>query len=192
MILGEDKLHPFISDFIDNNLFLLIYGPPATGKTHLAFEIAKYLISKKSEFSFIATEAQTFTYSKYFKYEIPIKLIITREQLIKEVIENIKQKKFIIIDSINNLFRPFNDDVSQKELSLISSLLSLYGGFSTGQISQEDSETNKMSMDLWVIPWAKGIGITRKLKENVVELKLVRPKEIILGFKIIRDGIEWI
>ncbi|AFZ70891.1 DNA replication protein [Caldisphaera lagunensis DSM 15908] len=192
MIFRKGGLHPFISNFIDNNLFLLVYGPSATGKTHLAFEIAKYLIDKKRDFSFIATEAQTFTYSKYFKYEIPIKLVITREQLIKEVIDDIKQNKFIIIDSINNLFRPFNDDVSQKELSLISSMMSLYGGFSTGQISQEDFETNKMSMDLWVIPWAKGIGITRKLKENTIELKLVRPKEIILGFKIIRDGIEWI
>jgi DNA polymerase III delta prime subunit len=190
--IKERNLHPFISNFIDNNVFLVIYGPPATGKTHLAFEISKYLINKRKDFVFLATEAQTFTYGKYFIYDVPLKLVVTKEQLLKEIIEGIESKKYIIIDSINYLFRTFNDDTSEKELSFISSLLSIVGGFATGQITQEDFDSSKMSMDTWIIPWAKAIGITNKLNEKVVELKLLKPRKVILGYEIIRDGVKWI
>jgi len=190
--IKELALHPFISNFIDNNVFLVIYGPPATGKTHLAFEISKYLIYKRRDFVFLATEAQTFTYGKYFAYNVPLNLVVTREQLLKEIIESIKLKKYIIIDSINYLFRSYDNDTSEKELSLISSLLSSVGGFATGQITQEGFDSSKMSMDTWIIPWAKAIGITNKLNEKVVELKLLKPRKLILGYEIIRDGVKWI
>jgi archaellum biogenesis ATPase FlaH len=169
----------------------VIYGPPATGKTHLAFEVVKYLLSKSLKVSFIATESSTLTFARHVYNDLNIRAVITKEQLLKEVILSTLSNEFIVIDSINWLFRSFNDETAEKELSFISSLLSLMGGFATGQISEIDEES-KMSMDTWVLPWVKVVGITKKFKEGLIELKIERPINLVLEYRITRDGVMWI
>ncbi|MCE4623975.1 MAG: ATP-binding protein [Caldisphaeraceae archaeon] len=187
----KEILHPIISDYINKRLFIVVYGPPRTGKTHLAFSIARYLLSNNIKAGIIATEASTFTFARNVEHNTEVYLCITKEQLVKKVIDFIIENRYIVLDSINWLFRSFNDETSQKELSFISSLMGTYGGFATGQVS-EIEDTYKMSMDSWILPWANVIGAAKKLNNNLVELKIERPKEVIMKYKITRDGVDWI
>ncbi|PVU72524.1 hypothetical protein DDW07_02275, partial [Acidilobus sp. SCGC AC-742_E15] len=57
------RLPPDLREVVDRRLYFVIYGPPATGKTRVAFELAKYAIASGKEALVLATEPGTLTYA---------------------------------------------------------------------------------------------------------------------------------
>ncbi len=180
---------------IDEGKFIVVYGPYGTGKTHLAYEAARYLLSEKASVVVLATEVGTATYARSVATCVPTKVVLTSDELVRYVVKLAAEGSYIIVDSINWLFRSEPDSLGGKELSFIASVMRQVGGLATGQVTDVDSGNFEMAMGRWVLPWADVIARTERItckRGPCSTLTFIKPYTRTLIFGIRREGVEWI
>ena len=181
-----------ISDLVDRGLFLLIYGPPATGKTRIAFEVAKYVLGKGGDAVVLATESGTATYARAVAACVPTRVVLDVEELLENVIYAASKGAFMVVDSINWIFRSAPTEKLLSVLSFISSVLKQVGGLAVGQVAEVEGET-EMALGRWVIPWADVVGVTRRLGgEARGELEVLKPFRRVIAYELTAEGVRWL
>ncbi len=173
--------------------FITIYGPPATGKTRVAFEIAKEVLAEGRDVEVIATESGTVTYARSVVTCVPTKLALSVDQLLDLMIDGVSQGRYIVVDSINWPFRSQRPSPAGLSiLSLISALLRGSGGVAIGQVSEVD-EGISMALGEWVLPWSHVIGVTGRVQCHGIcsEMQILKPRREVVRYELVRDGVRW-
>ena len=164
---------------------LLIFGEAATGKTHLAYYFCRKL-EEKGGCSFIAVEPGTTLFLRRIGGEFDYAASI--DELARIAVREAAESNFIVIDSINWLYRDEPGIKSARYISLVSALLYEVGGVAVAQVSGEE---RLPSGHKFLTPWYRGIARTSREKD-LFKLELIRPFKRVFAFKI-RDGsVEWI
>ena len=177
---------------MDGGSFLLIYGPPATGKTRIAFEVAKYVLGRGRDAAVLATESGTTAYARAVATCVPTYVALSVEELLEEVIYAASKGAFVVVDSINWPFRSAPTERSLAVLSFISSVLKQVGGLAVGQVAEVGGET-EMALGRWVIPWADLVGRTKRLgKEARAELEVLKPFRRTIPYELTAEGVRWL
>ncbi|AMD31076.1 MAG: PhoH family protein [Acidilobus sp.] len=188
-------LPQFISKLIDEQKFMVVYGPFGTGKTRLAFEVAKYIMSQGRSVRVMATEPGTLSYARNVVTCVPYVIILAADQLVNEVVRAASEGASIIIDSINWPFRSLTGGYPLRALSFISAVLRQVGGFAVGQVSEVQEGEYEMSLGKWVLPWADAIAYTTRVmckRGPCVTLTFIKPYLNSLIFELEKEGIRWV
>ncbi len=169
-----------------NKGFFLVYGPYASGKTHLAIEAYRIASSLGYNPVIIATEPGTSSIARLIR--IPFIEALNMDELLSKVTLEVAKGRYPVIDSINWHYRENPGPVFGRYMAYISALLLESGGFATAQVSGELGEA---SGSPYLLPWASSLARTRREGDAYI-LIFERPLRRILGFRIRRYSIEWI
>jgi len=177
--------HPIFTRFIDKKMLFLVYGPAATGKTHLAYHAYAIAGSRGLNPVFIATEPGTITFLEH----MGIDYIVARsmDEVSRLAAEAAFQGSYIIVDSINWHYREAPGLDAARHLAFTSAMIASSGGFATAQVSMEES---RPSGEPYIVHWAHALGGTAR-RDGVFELRLVRPIEKILVFRLEGGRVVW-
>ncbi|MGC9112394.1 hypothetical protein [Acidilobus sp.] len=184
-----------LSELIDIDRFVVVYGPFGTGKTRLAFEVARHLMSNGHNVRLLATEPGTLSYARNVVTCVPYMTILTADQLVNEVVRAASEGVKIIVDSINWPFRSLQGDYPLRLLSFVSAVLRQVGGFAVGQIADVEGGEFEMSLGRWVLPWADAIAYTERItckRGPCVALTFIKPFINTLIFELKKEGVEWV
>lgn len=168
--------------------FTYIYGPPASGKTHLAFHVARVSASLGLEPVVVATEAGTLLYARHHKTEAPVVFAYGLEDMVAKILENAAKGRFVIVDTINSYYRHEAGLEGGSMLALASSVLASSGGLAIGQARAPEGSPGLGILDLY----AHVLGFIEK-SGRLSRLVLVRPERRVLAFRVVGGGeIEWV
>lgn len=184
-----------LSELIDNDRFVVVYGPFGTGKTRLAFEVARHFMSKGHEVRLLATEPGTLSYARNVVTCVPYITILTADQLVSEVVRAAAEGTKIIVDSINWPFRSLQGEYPLRLLSFVSAIMRQAGGFAVGQVAEVEGGEFEMSLGRWVLPWADAIAYTNRImckRGPCVALTFIKPFISTLIFELKKEGVEWV
>ncbi|MGC9210336.1 MAG: hypothetical protein ACP5FT_03635 [Acidilobus sp.] len=181
-----------LRDFVERRLYLVIYGPPATGKTRVAYELARYAISVGMDVVVLATEPGTLAYARNVVTCVPTVPILSIDELVETLVKAGSRGSFIVVDSINWPFRGYVTPSNLVRLSMISALLRRLGGVAVGQVTEY--EGYEMALGRWVIPWAHVIARSERLRcrRPVSSLSLVKPLGRTYEYELTGEGVRWL
>jgi len=171
---------------VEEKVFVLVYGPYATGKTHLAYDA--YIFAEKLGYNpvIIATEPGTRTFLRDLK--VNYTSVLTMDGLAEEATRAVLEGRYPIVDSINWIYREKPGPENGRILAYISALLGRSGGLATAQVSGSEDEASGAP---YIIPWTYAIGRTSREK-GLYLLEFKTPVKKVLGFKIRGKQIEWL
>ena len=179
-------LHPVLEKAVSSRYSIFIYGPAATGKTHIAFSIAECGPEDLNPIV-IATEPGTLTYSRH--YGLPVDKALTLDELVEKVTTYVVEGRYPIIDTINWPYRSNPGIDSGRMLSFISALLHESGGIAVGQVSLEESMPSGAQ---YILPWMKMTARTQRGVGGRFMLIVEKPFRRVLAFTIKEGRVEWI
>jgi len=188
------RLPPDLREVVDRRLYFVIYGPPATGKTRIAFELAKYAIASGKEALVLATEPGTLTYARNVATCVPTKAVLSFYDMTNLVVEALSGGVLLVIDSINWPFRGYLGTYSLARLSMISAMLRRSGGVAVGQVMEVGQE-EEMALGRWVIPWAHVVGKAERVRCKggpCSRLTLLKPPGPSFTYELISNGVRWL
>lgn len=166
---------------------LLVYGPAATGKTHLSYTIYKD-ISRTSKAVFIATEPGTLVFLRHIGESGYIHAK-TMDELVYTATKQAVEGATIIIDSINWHYRENPSPGYSRMLSYLASLVGSTGGVATAQVAGEGLPSGAP----YIVPWATAVIETRRLRTGVFEATLLKPFKKVMLFEPGQGGIvRWL
>ncbi len=179
--------HPYLKWALEDRLFIFIYGPAGTGKTHLAFHIAECARESGMDPTIIATEPGTTLFAQHFGMRIPIVTVMSIDEMASVIVERVMKGSYIVVDSINSLYRLNPGIEYARILAFSSSILREAGGLATGQVSLDDTASGFN----YIAPWANIIGVTDKMSPSRFKLTIIKPERRIMTFKVERGTVEW-
>ncbi len=171
---------------VSNRYSIFIYGPAATGKTHIAFTVAQCSPEDLSPV-IIATEPGTLTYSRH--YGLPVDKALTLDELVEKVTSHVVEGRYPIIDTINWPYRSSPGVEGGRMLSFISSLLHESGGMAVGQVSLEESMPSGAQ---YILPWMRMTARTQRAAGGRFILIVEKPFRRVLAFTVREGRVEWI
>ena len=177
-------LHPALEKAVSESSPILIYGPAATGKTHIAFTI--YRCTSDRNPVLLATEPGTLAYAR--SYGLPVQPILSMDELTRQLTEYIVNGYYPIIDTINWHYRSDPTIESATMLAYASALLREAGGTALGQVSGEGGPAGAK----YLLPWMIYVAETQRLAQNKFKLTFYRPYRLTALFRVARGGVEWI
>ena len=155
---------------VESRTHVLIYGPAATGKTHLAHAFFIHAENEGLHPIIVATEPGTITYLEHVG-DLDYKTARTIDEMARIAAEESLQGRYVIIDSINWHYRENPILGSARSLAFTASLLYAHGGMSTAQVA---GSGRLPSGAPFLLPYAGLIGETRR-GDGRFELIIIRP-----------------
>ncbi|MCE4628550.1 MAG: hypothetical protein F7C34_05345 [Desulfurococcales archaeon] len=155
---------------LESRTHILIYGPAATGKTHLAHAFFMHAEEAGLRPIIVATEPGTITYVEHVG-SLDHVTARTLDEMAKIVAEESLRGRLPIIDSINWHYRESPGLGSARSLAFTASLLYSHGGVSTAQVA---GEGRLPSGAPFILPYAGLLAETRR-REGRFELIIIRP-----------------
>lgn len=179
-----------VESWIRDGLLQVIYGPAATGKTHLALTFAEIAASIHGESCIIASEPGTALLLR----EAPPKggvlaaYATTPEELLLYTLKCTVKGAYTVIDTINAFCDPM-DPGSYRYISMTSALLrsSRRGGAAFAQVRGEPYYPACWKA---LIPWAGVVGETSRYGGRFV-LRILKPIEALMAFKLSGGRAVW-
>jgi len=101
------RLPPDLREVVDRRLYFVIYGPPATGKTRVAFELAKYAIASGKEAASPRYGARHPYVCRNVATCVPTKAVLSFYDMTNLVVEALSGGVLLVVDSINWPFRGY-------------------------------------------------------------------------------------
>lgn len=181
--------HPFRNLFyrlVEEKVFILVYGPYATGKTHLAYEVYNIALELGYNPVIIATEPGTKAFLR--GVEAVRTTVLTMDELVEATTRIVLEGRYPVIDSINWFYRERPGPEYGRLLAYISALLRGKGGFATAQVSGVEEEA---SGSPYILPWSHAHGRTLREK-GLYLLEFETPVKKVLGFRIRGKRVEWV
>lgn len=180
-----------LREIVEDKSYLVLYGPPATGKTRVAFELARQALSQGMNAVVLATEPGTLTYARFVVTCVPTVRALSISELIDALVEYAAAGWFIVVDSINWPFRGYVTPENLTILSSLSAILRRTGGAAVGQVTEEGEE---MALGRWVLPWAHVIARSQRVPcggRPCSAISFVKPPRGTLTFELTSDGVRW-
>ena len=179
-----------IETWIREGLLQVIYGPAATGKTHLALTFAEIAASIHGKSCIIASEPGTALLLR----EAPPKggvlaaYATTPEELLSYTLKCVIRGAYTVIDTINAFCDPA-DVKSYRYISMVSALLrsSRRGGAVFAQVRGEPYYPACWKA---IIPWAGAVGETSRDGSRFV-LRILKPIEALVTFRLTEGRAAW-
>jgi len=181
--------HPLIASIVRNRDLAYIYGPPGTGKTRIGVHVFKLARSLGLDPIFIATEAGSVIVANMLEGEA--RIARDAEELVEYVEEASLKEMYIIVDTINSYYREDPSFKSRKILAATLAFMRISGGLALGQVSEFSGTISSPGIRV-VEKYAKVIGVTSKVEDEKFMLKIIKPWERILLFKIEEEDIKWL
>lgn len=172
--------------YIIEKSFFLVYGPYATGKTHLAYEA--YLVAEMYGYKPIIIATEPGTASFLSGLDVDSVRVLTMDELAREATKAVVNGRYTVIDSINWLYRENPGPEHGRLLAYVSALLGSKGGFATAQVAGGDDEASGFP---YMFPWSRVIARTRR-ETGLYLLEFMRPLRRILGFEIRGKRVKWL
>lgn len=179
-----------IESWIRDGLLQVIYGPAATGKTHLALTFAEIAARVHGKSCIIASEPGTALLLR----EAPPKggvlaaYATTPEELLSFTLRCTVRGAYTVIDTINAFCDP-TDVESYRYVSMTSALLrsSRRGGAAFAQVRGEPYYPACWKA---IIPWAEVVGETSRDGGRFV-LRILKPIEALVTFRLTEGRAVW-
>lgn len=181
-------LHPWLKRMLEDGSLFLLYGPPGSGKTSLAFELAAHAPAPPC---IISTESGTsLAYRHYPPPRSRLVEVLAADELAPSVAGCVASGFFVVVDSANAIYRV---DAEAAPLSLASALLRWsaeegVGGVMTAQVSLDGGRAAGWSL---LAPWATVIARLERLGDRMVA-EIVKPGGLVVAFRRRGGGLEWI
>ncbi|MEB3779619.1 MAG: AAA family ATPase [Desulfurococcales archaeon] len=179
--------HPYIQRALEDKSYIFIYGQSGTGKTHLAFHIASCAKDIGMRPVVIATEPGTTLYAQHLSEGIDIVTVMSIDEMASMVLKLVLDGFYVVVDSINSLYRLNPGIEYARILSFTSAMLRESGGFATGQMGMDDVASGFN----YIAPWARIVGVTEKVSPSKFKLTIIKPERRIMAFKVERGIVEW-
>lgn len=176
-----------LKEAVEAGKFAFIYGPPATGKTRLAYHIA---LSAGGSVA-ITTELGAVTYARAYGLQRVVLEARTMDELASRVLKCYLAGRYVVIDTINHHYRADPSRPSRKQLALVSSIMRLSGGIAMGQASMGDRGLTAPGMPI-ISRYADIIAVTRRRGPGLFELEFLRPPGHRASFSVRGGGLEWL
>ena len=165
---------------------LVIYGPAATGKTHLAYFLYK-LLSRAGKSRIIATEPGTTAFLEHIGEAYTPAMTI--DELAKILTESVLSGERPVVDSLNWHYRERPGPDAARMLAYSSSILAAARGVAVLQVSGE----GRPSGEPFIAPWAGAVVETGKVRPGVFRALLLRPERRVMLFRVGPGGaVEWL
>ncbi len=181
-----------LREIVEGRSYFVLYGPPATGKTRVAFELARQALSEGHDAVVLATEPGTLTYARFVVTCVPTVPALSIDELMRSVIESAARGSFIVVDSVNWPFRGYVSPENLTVLSAISALMRRAGGVAVGQVTEEGEE---MALGRWVLPWAHAVARSQRAPcggRPCSAISFVKPPRGSLTFELTGEGVRWL
>lgn len=181
--------HPLIAGIVKNRELAYIYGPPGTGKTRIGVHIFKLARSLGLNPIFIATEAGSVIVVDSLEGEA--RVARTADDLARHAGEASLKGMYIIVDTINSHYRVEPNMYSRRLLAATLAFMRVAGGLALGQASEFSGTLRSPGMKI-IERYAKVVGYTSRVEGGKFMLKIVKPWEKILLFKVEGEDLRWL
>ena len=181
-------LQPIFERVLASRKLILIYGPAATGKTHLAYYLYRLMKQKGHRSILIATEPGTITFLVNIGEDDYLRAL-TIDELATIATKAALQGYMLFIDSVNWHYRENPTMESARILAYTVSLASRVGGLVIAQVSGEDA---RPSGARFITPWAHMVVETSKIGENLFQASVKRPISRLAIFKVRGARVQWL
>ena len=185
--MGGPQLPRPLREALESGGLLLIYGPAATGKTHLSYTIYK-AFSESGRAVFIATEPGTLVFLRHIGEQKYIHAR-TMDELVHAATEQAVQGRTLVVDSINWHYRENPSPDYARMLSYLASLIGSTRGAATAQVAGEGLPSGAP----FIVPWATAIIRTRRVRSGVFEAAILKPFRKVMLFEPGEGGtVKWL
>ncbi len=181
--------HPLIAGIVRSRSLTYIYGPPGTGKTRIGVHVFRLARSLGLNPIFIATEAGSIMIID--SLEGGARVARTADELAKIAGEALLKSSYVVVDTINSYYRGDPDMYSRRLLAATLAFMRVTGGLALGQVSEFSGILTSPGIRI-VEKYARVVGYTSRVENGKFMLKIVKPWEKILLFKVEKGDIRWL
>ncbi|MFZ8790617.1 MAG: hypothetical protein ACO2OZ_13390 [Acidilobaceae archaeon] len=181
--------HPLIARIVKGRELAYIYGPPGTGKTRIGVHLFRLARSLGLNPIFIATEAGSVIVVGSLEGEA--RVARTADDLARRAGEASLKGMYVIVDTINSYYRGEPDMYSRRLLAATLAFMRVTGGLALGQASEFSGILTSPGIGI-AEKYARVVGYTSKVEEGKFMLKIVKPLERILLFKVEGGDLRWL
>lgn len=181
--------NPLLREHITGRSPILVFGQAATGKTHLAVDMALCAGIMGMRPLIHAVENSTRVYLAHHDPGIPYTTPDTMDQLVEEATRASLEGMYQVVDTINTYYRSSPGMRLGSMMSYIMALLRETGGVAVAQVAGSGLEASGIQ---YLAPWARLVLRLNRGPGGVFLVEVLKPKRRIYAFRVHGGRITWI
>ncbi len=181
--------HPLLRGYIESRASILIFGVAASGKTHLAVDIALCARILGMNPMIHAVENSTRVYLAHHDPGLPYTAPDTMDQLLEEATRASLRGLYQVVDTVNTHYRSSPDMRTGSMMAYIMALLRETGGVAVAQVAGSGMEASGIQ---YLAPWASLVLRLGRGRDGVFLVEVLKPKRRYYAFRVHGGRIEWI
>jgi hypothetical protein len=181
--------HPLIRELVRSRELVYIYGPPGTGKTRIGIHFFNLAGSLGLNPVYVATEAGSLIVAR--NLEGGSRVARTLDELVKVVCDALVRGSYVVVDTVNSYYRGDPDVYSRRMLAAVLAFMRVTGGLALGQASEFSGVISSPGVRV-AERYARVLGYTSRVDDGKFMLRIIKPWEKVLLFKVEGGDLRWL